>query len=68
MHWCEAELNGRLSGPLYDPRTNIFHFVDILKNRVYNYHLESKELSIHEYEEPVSALAIRADGPGVGVF
>ncbi|KAF8603997.1 hypothetical protein BDV93DRAFT_556007 [Ceratobasidium sp. AG-I] len=52
-------------GPLYDPRTNVFHFVDILKNKVYNYHLGSKELTIHEYEEPVSALAIRADGPGL---
>ncbi|KAG8680432.1 hypothetical protein FRC09_018239 [Ceratobasidium sp. 395] len=52
-------------GPLYDPRTDTLHFVDILRNKVYNYHLESKALTIHEYEEPVSAFALRADGPGV---
>jgi hypothetical protein len=54
-------------GPLYDPRTNTLHFVDILRNHVYNYHLESKDLTIHEYTDPVSALAIRADGPGVSI-
>ncbi|KAG8737320.1 hypothetical protein FRC12_017193, partial [Ceratobasidium sp. 428] len=52
-------------GPLYDPRTDTLHFVDILRNKVYNYHLESKALTIHEYEEPVSAFALRADGPGL---
>ncbi|KAG9102795.1 hypothetical protein FRC06_001097 [Ceratobasidium sp. 370] len=52
-------------GPLYDPRTDTLHFVDILRNRVYNYQLESKLLTVHEYDEPVSALAIRADGPGL---
>ncbi|KAG8680476.1 hypothetical protein FRC09_018207 [Ceratobasidium sp. 395] len=52
-------------GPLYDPRTDTLHFVDILRNKVYNYHLKSKALTIHEYEEPVSAFALRADGPGV---
>ncbi|QRV97580.1 SMP-30/gluconolaconase/LRE-like region protein [Ceratobasidium sp. AG-Ba] len=52
-------------GPLYDPRTDTLHFVDIMKNKVYNYQLESKSLTIHEYDEPVSAFAIRGDGPGL---
>lgn len=52
-------------GPLYDPRTDTLHFVDILRNRVYNYHLGTKELVEHEYDEAVSALAIRADAPGL---
>ncbi|KAL5639089.1 hypothetical protein ACGC1H_006569 [Rhizoctonia solani] len=51
-------------GPLYDLRTDTLHFVDIMRNKVYNYNLGTKELIVHEYEEAVSALAIRADAPG----
>ncbi|GAB1522525.1 hypothetical protein RhiTH_005645 [Rhizoctonia solani] len=51
-------------GPLYDPRTDTLHFLDIIRSKVYNYHLGSKELVVHEYDEAVTALAIRADTPG----
>ncbi|CAE7090212.1 unnamed protein product, partial [Rhizoctonia solani] len=36
-----------------------------MRNKVYNYHLDTKELVVHEYEEPVTALVIRADVPGL---
>jgi sugar lactone lactonase YvrE len=68
--WCQCVLNHTpnpsvLPGPLYDPRTDTLHFVDILRKRVYNYHPGTKELVVHEYDEAVSALALRAEKPGV---
>ncbi|QRW24509.1 SMP-30/gluconolaconase/LRE-like region protein [Rhizoctonia solani] len=44
-------------------RARTLHFLDIIRSKVYNYHLGSKELVVHDYDE-VTALAIRADTPG----
>lgn len=62
---CFDNLHFPSPGPLYDPRTDVLHFVDIMRNRVYNYHLKHQKLVVHEYDESVSALALRAEGPGV---
>jgi len=50
-------------GPIWDPRTQTLHFIDILKPRLYHYHPESGKLDIEEVEESIGCLALRkSDG------
>ncbi|CCA66732.1 hypothetical protein PIIN_00413 [Serendipita indica DSM 11827] len=49
-------------GPLYEPSTGILHFVDIKRCRVYHYDTNSHSIEFDEFEEPVTALALRQDG------
>ncbi|KAG8761211.1 hypothetical protein FRC14_006260 [Serendipita sp. 396] len=52
-------------GPLYDPSTDILHFVDINRQRVYHYNNASQSLDFDEVEEPVTALSLRRCGEGL---
>jgi len=52
-------------GPLYDPATKMLHFVDIGQKRVYHCDTETLSLAFDQFEEAVTALALRRDGKGV---
>ncbi|KAL6304304.1 hypothetical protein BKA93DRAFT_733532 [Sparassis latifolia] len=52
-------------GPLYDSKTSILHFVDIEQNKVYHYNTGTSELTIEQFDEPVTCLAIRQNGEGL---
>jgi len=53
---------------LYDPSTGILHFVDIDQKRLYHYDTASSTLIFDEFDEPVTALALRQNGQGVSAF
>lgn len=55
----------RRVGPLYDPRTEILHFLDIAMKRLYHYNTGSSTLICDEFDEAITALALREDGEGV---
>ncbi|KAF8807485.1 regucalcin [Phlegmacium glaucopus] len=52
-------------GPLYDPATSILHFVDISQKKVFHVNISNLVLSIEQFEEPVSCLALRRQGAGL---
>lgn len=52
-------------GPLYDPETKILHFVDINQKRVYHCNTETLDLTVDQFDEAVTALALRQGGQGV---
>lgn len=56
-----------LIGPLYDPTSGILHFVDIIEKRVFHYDTQTHALSFDQFDEAVTALAIRANGEGVSL-
>ncbi|KAG8928054.1 hypothetical protein FRC02_007417 [Tulasnella sp. 418] len=49
-------------GPLWDPRTQTLHFLDIDSSKVYHYHEETNTLTVEQYDEPIGCLAIRRKG------
>jgi sugar lactone lactonase YvrE len=53
---------------LYDPSTGILHFVDINQKRLYHYDTASSTLVFDEFDEPVTALALRQNGQGVSAL
>jgi sugar lactone lactonase YvrE len=57
--------SNKCAGPLYDPSTGILHFVDIKQKRLYHYDTASSTLVFDEFDEPVTALALRQNGQGV---
>ncbi|KAF8168018.1 regucalcin [Crassisporium funariophilum] len=52
-------------GPLYDPSTSLLHFVDISAKRVYHVNTLNFDLTVEEFEDPVSCLALRRNGEGL---
>lgn len=52
-------------GPLYDPSTSLLHFVDISENKVFHVNIDTLELAVEQFEEPISCLALRQNGAGV---
>jgi len=81
MPWASANRAVAQSGPLYDPRTSTLHFVDITEKKVcavgnamiwasspgqvFHLNTHNLELAIEQFNEPVSCLALRRNGPGV---
>ncbi|KAF8912743.1 regucalcin [Gymnopilus junonius] len=53
-------------GPLYDPTTSLLHFVDISEKKVFHLNTRSFELSVEEFTVPISCLALRRNGVGLG--
>jgi len=49
-------------GPIWDPRTQTLHFIDILNPRLYHYHPDSGQLEVEETSEPIGCLSIRKAG------
>ncbi|KAG6381250.1 regucalcin [Boletus reticuloceps] len=51
--------------PLYDPKTQILHFVDICENKIF--HLDTKTLafSVETFDEPITCLALRNNEDGL---
>ncbi|THH11611.1 hypothetical protein EW145_g541 [Phellinidium pouzarii] len=52
-------------GPLYDKSTSILHFVDIVKNQVLHFNTITSELTVDQFDEPVSCLALRPNSQGL---
>ncbi|KAH8119819.1 regucalcin [Phellopilus nigrolimitatus] len=52
-------------GPLYDQSTATLHFVDIVKKQVLHFNTVTSELSVDQFDEPVSCLALRQRGQGL---
>ncbi|TFK41074.1 regucalcin [Crucibulum laeve] len=55
-------------GPLYDPTTSTLHFVDISEQKVrdvFHVNVDTHEISVEQYDDPVSCLALRRDGNGL---
>lgn len=57
--------NAIFPGPLYDPATRILHFLDIGQSKVFHYDTVSTKLTFDQFDEPVTALALRSNGQGV---
>jgi len=51
--------------PLYDPSTSLLHFVDISEKKVFHINTQNLELSVEEFEVPISCLALRRNAPGL---
>lgn len=52
-------------GPLYDPSTSLLHFVDISENKVFHVNIDTLELAVEQFEEPISCLALRQNSAGL---
>ncbi|KAI9572890.1 regucalcin [Boletus coccyginus] len=51
--------------PLYDPRTQVLHFVDIRENKVFHLDTRTLALSVETFDEPITCLALRSHGEGL---
>ncbi|TDL28309.1 regucalcin [Rickenella mellea] len=51
--------------PLYDEKTSTLHFVDIVKCQVLHLNLVTSELSVDQFDEPVSCIALRRNRRGL---
>jgi len=50
-------------GPIWDPRTQTLHFVDILKNpRLYHYRHDSGKVDVEQFNDPIGCLALLKNG------
>ncbi|KAG8985274.1 hypothetical protein FRB90_004847 [Tulasnella sp. 427] len=49
-------------GPLWDPRTQTLHFIDIFDPHLYHYEFNSGKLDVQEFPEPIGCLALRKGG------
>lgn len=58
-------LQPHIPGPLYDPATRMLHFLDIGESKVFHYDTVSTKLTFDQFDEPVTALAVRSNGQGV---
>lgn len=54
-------------GPLYDPQTSTLHFVDIVRHQILHYNTVNHELTVDQFDKPISCLAFRSSGPGFAV-
>ncbi|KAL5494897.1 hypothetical protein ACEPAI_359 [Sanghuangporus weigelae] len=52
-------------GPIYDDTTAVLHFVDIVKKQVLHFNTITSKLSIDQFEESVSCLALRRGSQGL---
>lgn len=52
-------------GPLWDAYTSTLHFVDILKRQVLHYNTITARLTVDQFDEPITCLAIRRGGAGL---
>ncbi|KAL5533889.1 hypothetical protein ACEPAG_349 [Sanghuangporus baumii] len=59
---CNCELG---EGPIYDDTTAVLHFVDIVKKQVLHFNTITSKLSIDQFEESVSCLALRRGSQGL---
>ncbi|KAF8140179.1 regucalcin [Boletus edulis] len=51
--------------PLYDPKTQILHFVDICENKIFHLDTKTLTLSVETFDEPITCLALRNKGDGL---
>lgn len=49
-------------GPIWDPRTQTLHFIDIFNPRLYHYDFESGKLDVEQFSEAIGCLALRKGG------
>ncbi|KAF9569652.1 regucalcin [Agrocybe pediades] len=52
-------------GPIYDPATSLLHFVDISDKKVFHVNTQDLQVTVEQFEEPVSCLALRRDAAGL---
>ncbi|KAF9532010.1 hypothetical protein CPB83DRAFT_848183 [Crepidotus variabilis] len=53
-------------GPLYDPSTSTLHFVDITDKKVFHVNTQDLDsLSVDNYDEPITSIALRRNGTGL---
>jgi len=48
-------------GPVWDPQTQILHFLDIHNCKVYHYHPESGKLDVDTYDDKIGCIVLRPD-------
>jgi len=51
--------------PLYDPRTSVLHFVDIEQSKVYHLDTVRSSITVEQFEDSVTSLALRRDEKGL---
>ncbi|KLO20635.1 hypothetical protein SCHPADRAFT_912157 [Schizopora paradoxa] len=49
-------------GPLYDPTSAVLYFVDIEKSQILLFNTATSELSVSQFDTPISCLALRRNG------
>ena len=63
LHFVDIEQN-----KVWRPPSTVHVALMFDRDKLYHYHVLSEELTIEEFEEPITCLALRRDGKGVRDF